>query len=88
MKNLSLIAKSLVIFVIGMIIRIDPEHYYASTVAWTSFIFALVWLDDEKPWDYRANFLKITSHSSVFFYCVIIYILAFHYHIEVWWWQR
>jgi len=71
-----MILKSLFILFIGLAIRVDDNYFYSSILAWSSFIYAVVWLDEDKPWRY--SYFMLTAHSSLYSYCVLAYLIGFH----------
>ena len=71
-----MILKTLLILTICWVYRINPDYYYSSVAAWLLFVYALVWLDTEKPWGHI--YYKWTADSCLFSYLVLVYLAIFH----------
>ena len=73
---MSLVLKSLLILIFCNVYRIHPDYMYMSYAAWCLAVYSLVWLNEDKPW--KHSYHGATADSSLFGYCVLIYLIVFH----------
>ena len=73
---MSLVLKTIFILLIGLAIRLHPEYVIMSSVAWGSAIYALAYLDEDKPWKHAYH--KWGADSCLVSYAVLIYLVVFH----------
>ena len=68
--------KTVLILLMCLAFRIDPDYAVASSIAWGMAAYCLVWLDHDKPWQYARH--MAVSSSMLFAYATLAYLIGFH----------
>lgn len=71
--------KSILILIVGLIIRVHPDYIVMSIIAWASFIFAVVVIENKIGLQWRR--FDIRSTEGLILYMSLVYNVYFHVHI-------